>query len=146
MFTHVENDPNASNEYKNHKDPYKHLDAADNKGGYKGGYKGGNNKGGYKGSNNSTKPIVDLQVYEAPKPPRKPRPEFDPALFLPNVISNPMMMGYGQPQQTVPLIKNYNINVSGPVTKHGKVNQIYEDYLPGEVYRHTSETLKERLQ
>lgn len=43
------------------------------------------------------------------------------------------------------IIKNYNINVSGPMTDHARLSAIYEDVLPGKHFSNTSNTLGERL-
>jgi hypothetical protein len=45
----------------------------------------------------------------------------------------------------IPIIKEYNINISGPSADHGQVNQIYEDMLPNEFYTNTTKSLTERF-
>jgi hypothetical protein len=99
-------------------------------------------------------PLVDLQVYEPTKPPRPPR-QVDPALFAPIHNTTPFfppqyqLPGMQQPYYYVPnrmpIVKNYSINVSGPITDHGKVNTIFEDILPRTQFVNTSNTLGERI-
>lgn len=99
--------------------------------------------------------LVNLQVYEPAKPPRKKRP--DPALFMPMPTSYPYYppqynyQGYNpaapymyKPNQ-VPIIKNYEINASGPLLDHARISQIYEDILPPNQFKNTFNTLGERL-
>jgi hypothetical protein len=56
---------------------------------------------------------------------------------------------YQQPQYYMtnqpPIIKNYTIDVTGPVTNHGKLNMIFEDVLPSTQFSNTSNTIGERL-
>jgi len=101
--------------------------------------------------NPSQKPLVDLQVYEPTKP--KPKRNVNPALYMPINTQHPFMppqyqmpgsMVYGPPNQ-MPIIKNYSINVSGPIADHGRVNAIYEDILPTKQFAGTLNTLGERL-
>jgi hypothetical protein len=89
-------------------------------------------------------PIVNLQVYQPPKP--KPRPiveedpnKLDASLFLPALTGGPffppqynMLNAMVQPQvPTLPtIIKNYNISAPGPTGLHEKISYIYEDMLP----------------
>lgn len=44
----------------------------------------------------------------------------------------------------IPIIKNYNINVSGPSGNHAKISAIYEDILPSKEFLNTPNTLGER--
>lgn len=105
------------------------------------------------------KPIVDLQVYNTYRPPQKPKQEFDPALFVPQVIPNPynyppqwynQYSGYGAPAAfgsspfAMPVIKNYSINVTGPLDDHMKLNTIIEDVLPSKQFSNSYNTVGER--
>jgi hypothetical protein len=100
------------------------------------------------------KPLVDLQVYEPSKPARPPKP-VDPTAYMPIMSQNPYLppqMGYAghpypmyhNPQQQ-PIIKNYNIDVRGPMTDHAKLNMLYEDILPSKNFSNTSVTVGERI-
>jgi len=100
---------------------------------------------------NMQKPIVDLQVY--PMEQQKPKRRFnsvDPAPFRPVQLQPPYYYppqwenNYLVPNQ-VPIVKNYNIEVHGPMTDHAKVSAIYEDILPKKYFQNTSNTLGERL-
>lgn len=115
----------------------------------------------------SGNPIVNLQVFEPAKP--KPKPStIDPTNFLPMMTQNPYypaqmaQMGnmfyplpysyapaVGQPMTTasgqLPIIKNYNINTTGPQDDHMKLSMIYEDVLPKLGFNATSSTIDERL-
>ncbi len=117
--------------------------------------------------NNSGNPIVNLQVFEPTRPKPKP-PTIDPTNFLPLVTQNPYyptqmaQMGnmfyplpysygpaIGQPMTTasgqLPIIKNYNINTTGPQDDHVKLSMVYEDVLPKLGFNATSSTIDERL-
>jgi len=101
----------------------------------------------FKGQN----PLVNLQVYEPSKPKGKPK-TVNPALYMPFGTNNPfnppgyLMQSQGQwgPNQ-MPIIKNYNINVSGPTANHSQVNAIYEDILPSKEFLNSANTIAERL-
>jgi len=106
---------------------------------YQGSYQGGPKPGGP-----PMNPIVNLQVYQPPKP--KPRPiieedpnKLDTSLFLPTMAPGPffppqynMLDAMINPQVPMAptIIKNYNINASGPTDLHDKISYIYEDMLP----------------
>lgn len=100
------------------------------------------------------KPLIDFQMYAPPKAQgANPQPSRDPALYMPIYNQAPYMppqynpfwpnyaSGYGMP----PIIKEYNIEVNGPMTNHSKLNQIYEDALPKRQFMHTANSLSERL-
>jgi hypothetical protein len=116
-------------------------------------------------SHKGQKPLVDfgLQVYEPSKP--KPKRTVDPSLYVPFGTTTPFyppqylmgdnaQQGMNDPRfqyqqgtwapNQVPIIKNYNINVSGPTGNHGKINAIYEDILPSKEFLNTPTTLGER--
>ena len=110
------------------------------------------------------KPLVNLQLYQPPMP---PRPQFspfaqvtqsriDPAMFLAAPAANPFyppQFSYGLPpyMQPVPqqnpyaIIKNYSINATGPMDNHSRVSLLYEDVLPVKNFNFTSSTLADRL-
>lgn len=98
------------------------------------------------------KPLVNLQVYE-PQKPRPPRKKVDPSLFVPLPTSHPyyppqynyQMAPFLYHPQQVPIIKNYDIQVGGPVTDHTRVSMIYEDVLPSNQFANTYNSLGERL-
>ena len=97
------------------------------------------------------KPLVDLQVYEPDRPQNK-RPIIEPALYAPIGIPNPYSMPpqmFGYPYQyvpnNIPVLKNYNINITGPSVDHHRVSTIFEDILPKAQFNNTPNTLSERL-
>jgi predicted NAD-dependent protein-ADP-ribosyltransferase YbiA (DUF1768 family) len=81
----------------------------------------------------------------------------DPALFMPMPTSYPqhppyypnnvqnMSAPYMYNHNQVPIIKNYEINASGPMLNHARVSHIYEDALPANQFMNTSNTLNERI-
>lgn len=101
-------------------------------------------------------PIVNLQVYQPPRP-REPTKPNIPAIFYPPSVPTPyfppqftyqlppyMMGSMYQPSQ-VPVIKAYNINIDGVTGDHTKLNLIYEDILPSRQFMGTTTTIGERL-
>src|SRR5690606_8553454 len=97
-------------------------------------------------------PIVDLQVYEAVKPRPPPKKQLDASMFVPQFANTPFYPPqwnpYNQTFRTpieMPVIKNYTINVSGPMDDHAKLNAIYEDILPSKIYANTSNSIGERV-
>ena len=103
-------------------------------------------------------PIVNLQVYQPPKPKPKQFVEEDPnkidaSLLLPmytqglqfppqyNVLNSMI-----QPQipMAPTIIKNYTINAPNPTDLHEKISYIYEDMLPSINIPGKITTLKER--
>ena len=104
-----------------------------------------------RGAQQPQKPLVDLQVYPPPRP-TQARKEVLPPLFVPAQSTgpyfppqmNPFWPYYYQPNQ-MPIIKQYNINVEGPLADHNKLSMIYEDILPSKQFTNTSNTLSERL-
>jgi hypothetical protein len=94
-------------------------------------------------------PLVDLQVYEPSKPPPKPKTDLEKAaasiIYAPLNTANPYYPPQLYQAQPIPIIKNYNINVSGPTTDHAKVSSIYEDILPSKDLATTFNTLGERI-
>jgi len=111
--------------------------------------------------------LVDLTVYQPSQPPQKPS-KVHPSLWTPittqnpynlpsMMTSNPMTSPYpgafhpGQvgpmydPNYDIPIIKQYNIDVSGPDIDHAKLSSIFEDMLPIDNIKETYNTLSERL-
>lgn len=102
------------------------------------------------------KPIVDLQVYQPPKPrPQnlKDKDAINPAMYMPISTQNPYFPPqynpywphYYNPQLVSPVIKTYNINTGGPFDNHAKLSAIYEDILPTKQFVNTSNTIGERV-
>jgi hypothetical protein len=106
--------------------------------------------------NRVKQPLVDLQVYETEKNTQK-KPTIEPALYAPIGVpypynAMPQYMNYPNtypyqyvPNNNIPLLKNYNINISGPSVDHGKVSTIFEDILPKAQFNNMPNTLGERL-
>ncbi len=98
-------------------------------------------RGGPMGAPN---PLINLQVYQPPKPKPKDFVEqdinkLDASMFLPAFGTNPffapqygVVNGIIQPQMPMlpTLIKNYNIQAPNPTGLHEKMAYIYEDMLP----------------
>jgi len=98
-----------------------------------------------------SKPLLDLQVYQPPKP-KQAQPKISPAMYMPiptqGVYTPPQYNSYwpylpGGLQMTNPLVKQYNIN-NGPFVDYTTINVIKEDSLPSQLV-HTSNTLGERI-
>ena len=100
------------------------------------------------------KPILDLQLYEsAISKPKQQQRTVDPYSFIPVAAAD----GYYPAQWSgnlppflyappkIPIIKNYNINVSGPMDDHTKISAIFEDILPSKQFSNTWNTLGERV-
>jgi len=102
------------------------------------------------------KPLIDLQVHEPMKYQQPKKKEVLPPLFIPAQTAtpfyppqfNPTWPYYGAnpyvPNQ-MPIIKNYTINVDGPMGDHGQVAMIMEDILPSKQMTTTTNTIMERL-
>ncbi len=89
-------------------------------------------------------PLINLQVYQPPKPKPKDFVEqdinkLDASMFLPAFGTNPffapqygVVNGIMQPQMPMlpTVIKNYNIQAPNPTGLHEKMAYIYEDMLP----------------
>lgn len=82
--------------------------------------------------------LLNLQLYQPPRPPAKPQQHPNPAVFYPNYVPNPFdpvayanfmhsQAGYGIQQ---PMIKEYNININGVGGSHIKTAMFFEDVLP----------------
>lgn len=94
------------------------------------------------------KPMIDLQVYQ-PQQQTAPKPRVDPAMFIPihgGTIGYPPQWfpQYQYKPNNVPILKNYNINVSGPTVDHSTINTVYEDSLPSKELITTATTIGER--
>lgn len=98
-------------------------------------------------------PIVNLQVYQPPKPKEQPMLRtLDPSTFIAPAIQNPfyppqLPYQFNQSNMGMPynIIKSYNINVGGPTDDHVKLNMVYEDVLPNKGVTATPTTISERL-
>jgi hypothetical protein len=110
--------------------------------------------------NNNSKgnqPMINLQVYQPPKPPAQNKPmDFStimpiamPTPFFPPQFNYNYSMGQNpaQSQMTWPInvIKQYTINTTGPTGDHAVLNRIYEDALPTKQFVGTSNTISERM-
>jgi hypothetical protein len=102
------------------------------------------------------KQLINLQVYQPAKPKQDKFPEgvsYQPAYsanpYFPAQMANSMnpfsmsMLGMTYPM-SVNINKVYEINASGPVAPHNKLNMIYEDILPGKGFTNTFKTVGER--
>lgn len=104
-------------------------------------------------------PLVNLQVYQPPKP--KPEQK-GPTLFAPPFAPTPfyppqyyyqlppyMLQQQGMAQQyQIPVVNTYNINIDGVTGDHNKLGLIYEDMIPSQYNRQfmgTVTTLGERV-
>jgi hypothetical protein len=92
-------------------------------------------------------PMVNLQVYQPPKPKPPPR---QPQSYMPYYMPNPfnpaqfgayMQHAYQQP----PIIKEYNINIDGMRGDHLRAGMIYEDVLPSNISLGSANSLGERV-
>ncbi len=98
-------------------------------------------------------PMVNLQVYE----PTRPKEKVDTNALITSMVPNiyyPPQMGIPPPNmwtwsQTginpLNIVKNYQINTSGPTDDHSKLSYIYEDVLPTKNISATPTTIAERL-
>ncbi len=117
---------------------------------------------------NAPQPMVNLQVYQPPKPPvkdftRKDLPQIDASWFIPTYTSNPyfpQQYGTGYDNSMIrpmldsminphapmipTIVKNFNISQPRPTEIHEKVSYIYEDLLPTVNVNGTITTLSER--
>lgn len=100
---------------------------------------------------NRNPPMVNLQVYQPTRP--KEKPSIDPSTFIastvPNIYYPPQLgtAGYGfnpNPSQ-LNVIKNYQINTTGPNVDHAKLAYVYEDVLPTKNISSTPNTIGERI-
>jgi len=100
--------------------------------------------------------LVNLQIYQQPKPKEAPRPVL-PTLLLPSGTTPycppqfmyqfpPFMTSpYLSNQQQAAIMKTYNINIDGVTGDHSKLSLIYEDILPSKQLSGTLATIGERL-
>lgn len=93
----------------------------------------------YKEGGQQGNPILNLQLYQPPKPKPDPRKQFpNPAVFYPNYVPNPFdpisyanyMQYAGYNMQPAPIYKEYNINIGGVSGSHIKTAMFFEDALP----------------
>lgn len=102
------------------------------------------------------KQLINLQVYQPTKPKPEPSkdinffPSFNTNPYFPAQMSNMFapfgssMLGSMYPM-AVNVNKIYEINASGPVNQHSRLNMIYEDLIPGKSISTTFKTLGERI-
>ena len=106
-------------------------------------------------ANAQDKQLINLQVYQ----PNKPKPEQGKDMNLfPSLTTNPYfpaqmanmfspysssMLGAMYPM-AMNVNKIYEINTSGPVDQHSRLNMIYEDLIPGKIISTTFRTIGER--
>lgn len=97
-------------------------------------------------------PYIDFKVWGPQQPPKK-KTTVDPALWMPLPGQDPLgyppqlnpMWPFYAPNYGVPIIKEYNINITGPTADHLKVMQLYEDIMPGKKPANLANTIGERL-
>ncbi len=102
------------------------------------------------------KQLINLQVYQPAKPKPEPSkdinffPSFNTNPYFPAQMSNMFspfgssMLGSMYPM-AVNVNKIYEINATGPVNQHSRLNMIYEDLIPGKSISTTFKTLGERI-
>jgi len=99
-------------------------------------------------------PIISFQYFQPPKP--KQEKQFNMASLMPIInpgIAYPPQFNYMYPFSQIPpmmpppIIKNYQINTTGPTADHQRLMMIHEDVLPKKGdYIVSSTTLGERLE
>jgi hypothetical protein len=91
-------------------------------------------------------PLLNLQLYPQQKP-KQEQPQVNPMMYIQPSIPMPVTPFYDpyQQMQQQTVIKNYNINTTGPVEDHTKISVIYEDVLPTTNFSGNLETLSERI-
>lgn len=106
-------------------------------------------------------PILNLQLYEKPRPTPKSKQDAypHPAVFYPNYVPNPFNPveyanymnlsrgyggGYGTGPVGGPIFKEYNINIGGVSGSHVKTSMLFEDALPMKHISASFSTLGER--
>jgi hypothetical protein len=96
--------------------------------------------------------ILNLQLYQPPRP--KPRQNTlpNPSVFYPNYMPNPFdPIGYGnylnhtRYNGQAPVYKEYNININGISGSHVKTAMLYEDILPSKSVATSFTTVGERI-
>lgn len=96
-------------------------------------------------------PILNLQLYQEPKPPRDKLQPPPLSTFYPmntfNPYFPPQYSGFmpQYPMPMFPVVKNYHITTQNPTGQHTKISMIYEDVLPTKEISATYTTLEERL-
>lgn len=96
--------------------------------------------------------ILNLQLFQPPKPkPRQGRIP-NPSVFYPNYVPNPFdPIGYGnylnhtRNNGQAPVFKEYNININGISGSHVKTAMLYEDILPSKSVATSFTTVGERV-
>ena len=91
--------------------------------------------------------LVEQTIYDTQKS-APPKPTYPPEVVpVPNPYY-PMMnptFAYGYKPNKVPIIKQYNVNLSNPSGDHVAVSRIFEDMIPGKDRPYTFNTLNERI-
>ena len=108
-------------------------------------------------TNTNINPILNLQLYQPPKP--KPtnsqgQPLPNPAVFYPNYVPNPFnpvayanymqATNYNMPPPT-PVYKEYNINIGGISGSHISTAMFFEDALPAKNVSGSFSSVGERI-
>lgn len=90
--------------------------------------------------------ILNLQLYQPPKPKPKQDGFPNPAVFYPNYVQNPYNpAGYMNFVPSQPVYKEYNININGVGGSHISTAMIYEDAMPIKNISNTYSSLGERI-
>ena len=108
------------------------------------------------GLNPKLNPIVNLQVYQPPKPRDPPRSNNAISMFQPTAVPTPFFppqYGYQVPpymanfqKPGIPIIANtYNISIDGVTGNPDKIGFIYEDMMPSRQFSGTTTSIGERL-
>lgn len=101
--------------------------------------------------NENKNQILNLQLYQPPKPKPQGGVVPNPSVFYPNFVPNPFdPIGYGQylnqtRNNQAPIYKEYNININGISGSHIKTAMIYEDILPSKSIATSFATVGERI-
>ena len=101
---------------------------------------------------NNKNQILNLQLFQPPKPKKQPGVLPNPSVFYPNYVPNPFdPIGYGnylnhtRYNTQAPVFKEYTININGISGSHVKTAMLYEDILPSKSVAMSFMTVGERI-
>lgn len=98
--------------------------------------------------------VLNLQLYQPPRPKPGAGAYPNPAVFYPNYVPNPFdPIGYAHylqhsqyyGSQPGPVFKEYNININGVSGSHVRTSVLFEDALPGKNVAGTFSSVGERV-